>query len=110
MDSTLRRLRLALGLLVAISVLGTLGYWALGMSLLDASYQTIINVTTVGFRELSDFSDVEKIFTMIIIVFGVATALYSLTLAMQVLRRDCALPRACMRSSTARRSETATRS
>jgi len=85
MDSTLRRLRIALGMLVAICVIGTLGYWILGMTPLDAMYQTVINVTTVGFRELSHFSAVEKIFTMVIIVFGVATALYSLTLAMQVV-------------------------
>lgn len=85
MESTLRRLRYALAMLVVITVIGTLGYWALGMTPLDAAYQTVINVTTVGFRELSHFSSVEKVFTMVIIVFGVATALYSFTLAVQVV-------------------------
>ena len=85
MDSTLRRLRFALAMVATITVIGTLGYWAFGLTPLDAAYQTVIDITTVGFREVHEFSAAEKIFTMFIIVFGVGTVLYSFTLAVQVV-------------------------
>jgi len=85
MDSTLGRLRFALAMVAGVTVLGTLGYWAFGFTVLDAAYQTVINITTVGFRELDDFSDAEKLFTMLVIVLGVGTVLYSFTLVMQVV-------------------------
>ena len=85
MDSTLGRLRFALAMVAGVTVLGTVGYWAFGFTPLDAAYQTVINITTVGFRELDDFSDAEKLFTMLIIILGVGTVLYSFTLVMQVV-------------------------
>ena len=85
MDSTLGRLRFALAMVAGVTVLGTLGYWAFGFTLLDAAYQTVINITTVGFRELDDFSDAQKLFTMLVIILGVGTVLYSFTLVMQVV-------------------------
>lgn len=85
MNTTMGRLRLALGMVAAVFVVGTLGYWAFGMSLLDAAYQTITTITTVGFRELGDFGPSEKIFTMVLIVIGVSTVLYTFTLAVQTV-------------------------
>jgi voltage-gated potassium channel len=85
MKTTIGRLKLALAMVAAITVIGTVGYWMFGFTLLDAAYQTVINVTTVGFRELDDFGAAEKIFTMVIIVFGVGTALYAFTLVLQAV-------------------------
>ncbi len=85
MKPTIGRLRVALGMVAGITVIGTIGYWLFGFTLLDAAYQTIINITTVGFRELEDFSDAEKLFTMFVIVFGVGTVLYAFTLTLQVV-------------------------
>ena len=48
-----RRPELALAVLLAVIVGGTIGYVVLGFSLLDAVYQTVTTVTTVGFREVS---------------------------------------------------------
>lgn len=79
------RLRLALVMVAAVFVGGTLGYWAFGLSLLDAAYQTITTVTTVGFRELQEFGVAEKWFTMVLIVVGVSTVLYTFTLAVQTV-------------------------
>lgn len=79
------RLRLALGMVAVVFVAGTLGYLAFGMSLLDASYQTITTITTVGYRELAVFGTAEKLFTMVLIVLGVSTVLYSFTLSVQVV-------------------------
>ena len=65
----LRRLWLGLGTLGLITVLGSLGYVVLGFSVLDAVYQTITTITTVGFREIEPLSGAGKVFH-IQIMFG----------------------------------------
>jgi voltage-gated potassium channel len=82
---TLTRMRLAAGVLIAVAVVGTVGYRLFGMSWTDAAYQTVTTVTTVGFRELHPFSTAEKWFTIGIIIVGVGAALYTLTIGMQVV-------------------------
>lgn len=72
-------------MVLAVVVIGTIGYWLFGMSLTDATYQTVTTVTTVGFRELQDFSNLEQWFTIFIIITGVSTVLYTFTLAVQVV-------------------------
>ena len=87
MTSTLSRLRIALGLVLAVFVVGTIGYAAFGLDPVDAVYMTVITITTVGYRELlgEDLSDAEKVFTIVVIVTGVSTVLYTFTLAVQVV-------------------------
>ena len=53
---TLRRIRLALSALGLVLLAGTVGYVILGFSWLDALYQTVTTVTTVGFREVHPLS------------------------------------------------------
>ena len=72
-------------MVATVFVVGTLGYWAFGLSLLDSAYQTITTITTVGYRELAVFGTAEKLFTMVLIVLGVSTVLYTFTLAVQVV-------------------------
>jgi voltage-gated potassium channel len=72
-------------MVAAVLVVGTLGYWAFGFTLLDAAYQTIMTVSTVGFREVEEFGNGEKLFTMVLIVTGASTVLYTFTLAIQVV-------------------------
>jgi len=79
------RLQRAIAMVFAVGVVGTFGYWLFGMSLTDASYQTVTTVTTVGFRELQDFNNLEQWFTIFIIITGVSTVLYTFTLAVQVV-------------------------
>jgi voltage-gated potassium channel len=85
--STIGRLRLALALVLTVFVVGTVGFVLFGLSLIDAMYMTITTITTVGYRELNgpDISDAEKIFTMVIIVTGVSTVLYTFTLVVQMI-------------------------
>jgi voltage-gated potassium channel len=83
--STIVRLRLAALVLGAVISVGTIGYRLFGLSWTDAAYQTVTTVTTVGFRELHEFSELEKWFTIMIIIAGVSAALYTLTLTMQVV-------------------------
>ena len=76
---------MALGLLGSIFVAGTIGYAVLGFGVLDAMYQTVTTITTVGFREVEPFGRAEKWFTMALIVLGVGTVLYTFTLAVQLV-------------------------
>ena len=83
-----RRVWFGIGLLSAITVIGTLGYVLLGFSVLDALYQTITTISTVGFRELEPFGTPEKIFTMVLVLAGVGTALYTLGVLVDTLVED----------------------
>jgi voltage-gated potassium channel len=65
--------------LLVVLAIGTIGYAILGFTVLDAVYQTVTTVTTVGFREVRPLSATGKIFTMVLILAGVGTALYALT-------------------------------
>ncbi len=87
MRSTIGRLRLAVAMVLTVFVVGTIGYAAFGLSVLDAMYMTITTITTVGFREIigPDVTNAEKLFTMAIIVTGVSTVLYTFTLGVQVV-------------------------
>jgi voltage-gated potassium channel len=80
-----RRLRFGVAALVGVLVIGTGGYLALGFPFLDAAYQTVTTVATVGYREVRPLSAVGQIFTMGLILVGVATALYTFTLILEAV-------------------------
>jgi voltage-gated potassium channel len=69
--------------LVGVLVIGTAGYVAFGFSLLEAVYQTVTTVSTVGFREVQPLSSGAQIFTIVLILVGVGTALYTFTLILE---------------------------
>ena len=81
----LRHLRVALLALAVVVLGGSLGYWALGATPLDAVYDTVAVITTVGFRESTTIDGTEKVFTICLILAGVGTALYSLGVVIEVL-------------------------
>jgi voltage-gated potassium channel len=72
-----RRLRLGLAAIGAVMVAGVAGYLALGFGPLDAVYQTVTTLTTVGFREVEPLDRVGKVFTIALILVGVGTTLYT---------------------------------
>jgi len=80
-----RRLRVAAAALVVIILAGTAGYVLLGFPLLDAVYQTVTTITTVGFREVHPLSAAGQIFTIGLILVGVGTVLYTFSLLMGAL-------------------------
>lgn len=84
-DTAIGRLRRAIAMVVAVLVVGTIGYLLFGLSFTDAVYQTVTTVSTVGFRELHEFSTLEQWFTIGIIILGASTVLYTFTLAVQVV-------------------------
>lgn len=80
-----RRLGGALALLGTVLVAGTVGYLLLGFGFVDALYQTVTTVATVGFREVQPLSTVGKVFTMVLILLGVGAALYAFSVLIETL-------------------------
>ena len=64
--------------LLLVLIVGTVGYRILGFGWLDAVYQAVTTVATVGFREVEPLGTAGKIFTIVLILVGVGTALYAL--------------------------------
>ncbi len=63
----------------AVTGLGALWYWLVeGFGLVDATYQAVITVSTVGFAEIEELDTSGRIFTMVLIVVGVASVVYAL--------------------------------
>ncbi len=72
-----RHLRISIVVLLVLVSIGTVGYTVIeGWRVLDSLYMTVITLATVGFREIQPLSDVGKIFTMLLIVFGVSVIGY----------------------------------
>jgi voltage-gated potassium channel len=80
-----RRLRFGVAALVGIIMAGTVGYMAFGFPWLDALYQTVTTVATVGFREVQPLSSGGQAFTIVLILVGVGTALFTFTQVLEVV-------------------------
>lgn len=80
-----RRTRLCLFLIAGVLVFGTVGYMVLGLGLLDALYQTVTTVGTVGFREQGEADADWKIFTIVLILLGVGIVIYTTTILLETL-------------------------
>ena len=80
-----RRVWLGAALFALVLVGGSLGYIVLGFGVLDAAYQTVTTVTTVGFREVEPLTGAGKVFTMVLILGGVGTALYTFGVLVEAL-------------------------
>lgn len=81
-----RKIAIAAAILAALVAGGTAGYVLIeGWSLLDALYQTITTLSTVGYREIHDLSTAGRVFTMALIVAGVGAMLYTVTIIAEAL-------------------------
>jgi len=81
-SASVRRLILALGVFVGLVAVGSVGYFALGhgrWQLGECAYMTIITISTVGFFELREMSDVPgaRVLTVSLIVSGVGVLAYT---------------------------------
>ncbi len=80
--------RLPLILTVLTMMFGTFGYIVIdNMSLLDALYQTGITFTTVGFGEIAPISEVGRMFTISLIIFGFLVFSVAIGIIVDVLNR-----------------------
>ncbi|MCK4341064.1 MAG: potassium channel protein [Phycisphaerae bacterium] len=78
-----RQLRRAALVFAIVTLVGALGYYVIergqNWSLLDSLYMAVITVSTVGFREVQDPGPVGRMFTIVLIVFGVGAFMYLVT-------------------------------
>lgn len=61
--------------LVALTVLGTVGFYIIGgkeWSIVDSIYMTIITLSTVGFGEVHTLNEAGRLWTSVLIIFGVS--------------------------------------
>lgn len=80
-DSLWYRLRWLIALLVGAILYGTLGYALLeGWGFVDALYMTIITLTTVGFHEVHPLDTAGQLFTITLVVIGVAILFITISL------------------------------
>jgi len=78
--------RLLALLILALHVLGTVGYTVVeGWSLWDSFYMTVITITTVGYGEVHPLSAGGRAFTVVLLLTGVGTFFYAFTLFMTLL-------------------------
>lgn len=78
--------RLAVVLLATVLVIGTAGFVLIeGWNTFDALYMTITTVTTVGYGEIHPLSRAGRVFNIWVVVFGVATVLYTFSFLMAQL-------------------------
>ena len=81
----LRRINRAVLALAVVTLLGTVGYLLLGFTPLEAMYQTVTTVATVGFREVKPLTPAGMVFTMVLIVVRVGTVLYNLRMILEAV-------------------------
>jgi voltage-gated potassium channel len=73
-------------MLTIIVAVGIAGYRVIeGWGLLDSAYMVIITLFTIGFEEVHPLSGVGKVFTMLIAVAGVGTAVYAGGRAVEII-------------------------
>jgi voltage-gated potassium channel len=82
----IKRIIIATLLMVVIFVIGTTGYHFIeGMSFFDGFYMTFITISTIGFREIGSLTDLGRLFTMGVFVFGIGIISYIASQTTQLL-------------------------
>ena len=78
MTPSLRRVRRGAVILLVVLVASVCGYRLLGRSWLDALYMVVITVATIGYGEASTLPAGEQLFTIGVILFGLAASGYTI--------------------------------
>ncbi|MGB6012045.1 MAG: potassium channel protein [Desulfobacterales bacterium] len=74
---SIRHLKLCVLLLILIIMFGVAGYMTIeNWGFLDALYMTVTTLTTVGYGEVHEVSDLGRMFTILFIIIGVVYFLY----------------------------------
>jgi voltage-gated potassium channel len=79
------RVRMGLLALAIVIGIGWVGYRLQGLGGVDALFQTVQTVTTVGFNEVGTVDRTYQIFTIALMLVGVGTALYTLGVSLEAL-------------------------
>ena len=81
-----RRLLPAATLLIVISGIGIAGYSAIeGWTLLEGAYMVVITLFTIGFEEVHQLSPAGMVFTIVLVISGVGTAVYIAGQAVEII-------------------------
>ncbi len=76
-----RKLWISASVLFSLVILGIFGFHFIeGESLLDSLYWTVATITTVGYGDIPVDTDLGRILAIFLMIFGVSTILYVLTL------------------------------
>ncbi len=79
MQSQIKKVFIAVWILIIIFMMGTLGYYYIeNYTWTNALYMTFITLSTVGFQEVSPLSGAGKIFTCALILAGISVVIYAL--------------------------------
>lgn len=82
----MRRLFILSAMLAAVLATGTLWYTLVeGFAALDALYQAVTTLSTVGFREVEPFDTSGKVFTIVYILGGVGLLFYTATAVVETV-------------------------
>jgi voltage-gated potassium channel len=73
---SIKRLRVGLVILAVIIIVAVFGYHMAGRDLLDSIFMVVITLSGVGYGEDSHLETTEKLFTILVIVFGLTTGFY----------------------------------
>lgn len=80
MEDFRKKLFQVLSLVLLITAFGTIGYMVVeGWNFMDSLYMTVITISTTGYREVHELSSKGMIFTIVLTVVGVGTALIAFT-------------------------------
>ncbi len=78
MQRTIHQLKFAFLSIFVVFLFGVFGYMLVeGWGFFDAIYMTIISITTTGYKEVHPLSNLGKLLTIFVIVFGVVAIAYT---------------------------------
>lgn len=81
-----KKLRIAVLGLILIFIIGTIGYHNIeGWSLAESLYMTAITLSTIGYGDFYPVTDVGRFFTVLLVIFGVGTMLYTIGLLTETM-------------------------
>jgi len=80
------QVRIGVAAMVGVLAFGTIAYLILGLGLVDAFYQTLITISTVGFTEVGDnIGTAYRLVTSLLILVGVGVMLYTIGAAFEAV-------------------------
>lgn len=79
-------LKIALMILVTLVLAGTMGFHFIeGWNVLESFYTTVMTLTTIGYGDFAPKTHGGMLFTVLLVIFGVGTMLYTVGLVAQIM-------------------------
>jgi len=79
-------LKIALMIIVTLILAGTIGFHFIeGWNVLESFYTTVMTLTTIGYGDFAPRTHAGMLFTVILVIFGVGTMLYTVGLVAQIM-------------------------